>query len=221
MTYISTCSHKARLFHSSSPSKLLHIFTGSTLATVLSLAIFTLPAPSATTSDSWTDLCTMHWSPGARFSRCWLLLWQEKANKNSVFLFVSLFPEVRQPSAFHITFRIYCSCFGLITAFLSSECCPRLWLVLAEWTVCSPFFNAKIRERNIEGSTRGRGAFAESESLVPLSLSSPLAFPESPSLRRRPILSRFFCRVQRSKKNTSKQRTVSETKHMTVNSGLL
>ena len=76
-TYIDASSHKTRLFHSSCSAKLLHIFTGSALATVLSFAIFTLPTSSASASDSWANLCTKHWSSWTRFPRYWLLLQQK------------------------------------------------------------------------------------------------------------------------------------------------
>ena len=85
-TYIDACSHKTRLFHSSCSAKLLHIFTGSALATVLSLAIFTLPTSSAPASDSWTDFCTKHWSSWTGFPCYWFLLQQNNNNNKTFFL---------------------------------------------------------------------------------------------------------------------------------------
>lgn len=92
MTYIDACSQKTRLFHSSRSPKFLHIFTGSALATVLSLAIFTLPTSSPSASDSWADLCTKHWSPWSRFSSSWFLLRQKKGKKR--FLTCVTFPRL-------------------------------------------------------------------------------------------------------------------------------
>jgi len=81
------------LFHSPCPAKLLHIFTGSALATVLSLAIFTLPTSSAPASDSWANLCTKHWSSWTRFPRYWFLLQQED-KYNFFLLYAHLFSQL-------------------------------------------------------------------------------------------------------------------------------
>lgn len=85
-TYINAYSHKTRLFHSSCPAKLLHIFTSSALATILSFAIFTLPTSRAPASDPWANLCTKHWSSWTRFPRYRFLLQQKTSTLYILFL---------------------------------------------------------------------------------------------------------------------------------------
>lgn len=75
---------------------------------------------------------------------------------------------------------------------LSSECCPCLWLVLAEWTVRSPCFSTQKSARETASEAReggGGGGERKSRSLI-LVLTPSVSL--SPSLRWRPVLLQFF-----------------------------